>query len=161
MMAQTSERPYSYFYSRPCERGDVLVQKAVPIDYNISTHAPARGATIDAMNCGFRSIISTHAPARGATLSVFQLDAGQIGISTHAPARGATAALLALLIAAMLFLLTPLREGRPGHSCNAAGDHPISTHAPARGATDRGSAQKACHVNFYSRPCERGDSTSG
>ena len=55
----------------------------------ISTHAPARGAT---MYSGFFNTefdISTHAPARGAT-------AINIGmallkhISTHAPARGAT-----------------------------------------------------------------------
>ena len=57
----------------------------------------------------------------------------------------------------MLFLLTPLREGRQNGSRVVADYELISTHAPAGGAT-------ACEViditilqNFYSRPCGRGD----
>ena len=56
-------------------------------------------------------------------------------ISTHAPAGGATSAAVTDGTSRTLFLLTPLREGRPGrHRCGrqTAGD-------------------------FYSRPCGRGD----
>ena len=84
----------------------------------ISTHAPARGATIKSSytvqriifqptlprgerrlpgSCGYSvSPISTHAPARGATLPLL-LKRHKNQISTHAPARGATS-----------------RNGRPG-----------------------------------------------
>ena len=55
----------------------------------ISTHAPARGATKKGRRLYGRKIISTHAPARGATSSI-NLWFDRVRISTHAPARGAT-----------------------------------------------------------------------
>lgn len=39
-------------------------------------------------------------------------------------------------------------------------DQQISTHAPARGATSPAAAQHDFQIDFYSRPCERGDSNS-
>ena len=60
--------------------------------YQISIHAPARGATVEGKVNGDGSIISIHAPARGATCRtgrVIQI----LGISIHAPARGATSIL--------------------------------------------------------------------
>ena len=59
-------------------------------------------------------------------------------------------------IAETLFLLTPLREGRPQHDQHETRVERISTHAPAGGATnlDFSISQK---INFYSRPCGRGD----
>ena len=55
------------------------------------------------------------------------------------------------------FLLTPLREGRPSKGLIPIGGIIISTHAPAGGATMLCHYQ--CHLvlNFYSRPCGRGD----
>ena len=79
----------SYFYSRPCGRGDQS-RLPSPCWCRISTHAPAGGAT----------------NARG--LPYFLLH-----ISTHAPAGGATAVGLNPKKQMLLFLLTPLREGRP------------------------------------------------
>ena len=55
----------------------------------ISTHAPARGATRGKSRRHPVFDISTHAPARGATNAVRLLGL-QVKISTHAPARGAT-----------------------------------------------------------------------
>ena len=56
-----------------------------------------------------------------------------------------------------IFLLTPLREGRPGAWQSNGTLRNISTHAPAGGATS-GSSLCACLCsNFYSRPCGRGD----
>ena len=80
-----------------------------------------------------KGIISTHAPAGGATLPGGGRDAGDF-ISTHAPAGGATWSSLPVGSASMVFLLTPLREGRHGRQPFPCG-----------------------RENFYSRPCGRGD----
>ena len=61
------------------------------------------------------------------------------------------------LVRESVFLLTPLREGRPdtvyiiGHNVN------ISTHAPAGGATRTSRKTRGRRAHFYSRPCGRGD----
>ncbi len=101
------------FYSRPCGRGDVekhsgtlfsggflltplregrhtLTLYFVSSTLNISTHAPAGGATGSAgTRVEIEAYISTHAPAGGATWVTL----GKVqpaAISTHAPAGGAT-----------------------------------------------------------------------
>ena len=79
-------------------------------------------------------LISTHAPAGGATLLFRDESNGYKIISTHAPAGGATNSRSLIASPSRRFLLTPLREGRP--------------------ASKRGSLQ---NVDFYSRPCGRGD----
>ena len=78
-------------------------------------------------------------------------------ISTHAPAGGATSLACSWSMSIILFLLTPLREGRPAtptrrsisssflltplregrlrHAEKGRRNNPISTHAPAGGAT--------------------------
>ena len=58
-------------------------------DDSVSTHAPARGATMMVAQTALNRLVSTHAPARGATLMINALKA-RIRVSTHAPARGAT-----------------------------------------------------------------------
>ena len=61
--------------------------------------------------------ISTHAPAGGATVVFFSALVLETAISTHAPAGGATN--MSLNDGApTIFLLTPLREGRPAR-CTA------------------------------------------
>ena len=147
----------------------------------ISTHAPAGGATYDFDSALCQLLISTHAPAGGATSKDVNPDALS-SISTHAPAGGATGRLAGASgcspdfysrpcgrgdsiwhpfpLNIRLFLLTPLREGRPGcqqladlgdvhfysrpcgrgdvcETGSAAALHSISTHAPAGGATNR------------------------
>ena len=103
-------------------------------------------------------------------------------ISTHAPAGGATDSGCKRTITKTKFLLTPLREGRPGFRHDKRTRSVISTHAPAGGATGGGSAgspvlQISTHAPaggatvsiqagrnrcfyFYSRPCGRGDRIS-
>ena len=61
----------------------------MPMTPKISIHAPARGATKEAMAKLFGSVISIHAPARGATVAVSLAYRVHL-ISIHAPARGAT-----------------------------------------------------------------------
>ena len=172
-------RPPSYFYSRPCGRGDDVEGSAAntagvflltplregrhtaaaPVNPTscISTHAPAGGATRGTSCpclslCNFYSrpcgrgdlrdfpvfhvgiAISTHAPAGGATIGPHSFRKVYAVISTHAPAGGATPVSHTEGEAIALFLLTPLREGRLELDVLAL-----------------------CLVDFYSRPCGRGD----
>ena len=127
--------PVAYFYSRPCGRGDQVDQQGKQRN-QISTHAPAGGATVESIDeefarhfysrpCGrgdfvglqlvnVDHFISTHAPAGGATSVYTQRPPYADFISTHAPAGGATERMLAENKEDK-FLLTPLREGRPRH----------------------------------------------
>ena len=56
-----------YFNSRPCERGDFVPARLCWDHWQISIHAPARGATRVKNRHFEASAISIHAPARGAT----------------------------------------------------------------------------------------------
>ena len=88
---------YANFYSRPCGRGD------------------------EADVCGRNAvIISTHAPAGGATYKVSTRVLTVRCISTHAPAGGATWMIRSYKGGGLIFLLTPLREGRQEQSKDAA-----------------------------------------
>ncbi len=71
--------------ARPILSGSVVVPK------DVSTHAPARGATPRWFQTRRKGPVSTHAPARGATTGSVTGDLPG-NVSTHAPARGATAA---------------------------------------------------------------------
>ena len=103
---------YANFYSRPCGRGD------------------------EADVCGRNAvIISTHAPAGGATYKVSTRVLTVRCISTHAPAGGATWMIRSYKGGGLIFLLTPLREGRLYRWYRKNGCGEISTHAPAGGAT--------------------------
>ena len=104
------------------------------------------------------------------------------GISTHAPAGGATSADEPSTAQTRVFLLTPLREGRPEAQEAAKKPILISTHAPAGGATatitiadktgttflltplreGRPATPKTAFITiyFYSRPCGRGDAAA-
>ena len=147
----------TYFYSRPCGRGDHRLQAGLPHHPRISTHAPAGGATVKErkITVDFRPIsthapaggatyrwyekngcgeISTHAPAGGATADL-RLDERKRAISTHAPAGGATTRLPKSPQDVSSFLLTPLREGRHAVCDTVPQIAGISTHAPAGGAT--------------------------
>ena len=103
---------YANFYSRPCGRGD------------------------EADVCGRNAvIISTHAPAGGATYKVSTRVLTVRCISTHAPAGWATWMIRSYKGGGLIFLLTPLREGRLYRWYRKNGCGEISTHAPAGGAT--------------------------
>ena len=59
-------------------------------DAGVSTHAPAKGATLY-ITCLYKrlAVVSTHAPAKGATGQALEGALTHI-VSTHAPAKGAT-----------------------------------------------------------------------
>ena len=145
----------------------------------ISTHAPAGGATREDFTMEKYTIISTHAPAGGATRARWQTtarlqnfysrpcgrgdtevklrDANAYTISTHAPAGGATMWPKSPATLRNKFLLTPLREGRPGAGGNGAAQEDHFYSRPC----GRGDTVTRCrlilYIHFYSRPCGRGD----
>ena len=124
----------------------------------ISTHAPARGATLG-FPARFPQIFHFYSRPceRGDLHGHEHSEVYATLISTHAPARGATGGRLGTIVRVISFLLTPLREGRPpgpstgstfgvflltplregrrGIALLALRAVHISTHAPARGAT--------------------------
>ena len=127
--------------------------------YVISTHAPAGGATTSDLPSHVGHVLFLLTPLRegrrvphkrgymekiyfysrpcGRGDAFVAFDCSSISISTHAPAGGATLS-SALSNSLLLFLLTPLREGRPGKKITVVE------------ADD-----------FYSRPCGRGDIGAG
>ena len=101
-----------YFYSRPCGRGDEAHTGKLHRSSHFYSRPCGRGDQSELV--GQReAIISTHAPAGGATSARSAEPSGT----------------------AIGFLLTPLREGRPGIRNPMVYSLWISTHAPAGGAT--------------------------
>ena len=123
---------HNNFNPRSREGSDCKVHRYCKA-YEISIHAPARGATFSQITqCG-RNLISIHAPARGATVSRSMGDSFSF-ISIHAPARGATQTICSLRL--MIEFQSTLPRGErlaPGAVFDL--NEGISIHAPARGAT--------------------------
>ena len=130
-------RPFStHFYSRPCGRGD---------QYRRSRQ-PARCSYFYSRPCGRGD---RRKPAAARPLPYFY----------SRPCGRGDSFVMEIMAFSTLFLLTPLREGRrlPGQrGLMACG---ISTHAPAGGATSRLACLFVRAIDFYSRPCGRGDSS--
>ena len=120
------------FNPRSREGSDFLLSVLI-VQFRISIHAPARGATHRIQLVIRISIISIHAPARGAT-RVRLVCCRRLAISIHAPARGATAP--AQTVKSYTVDFNPRsREGSDHTSHNGGIFVIISIHAPARGAT--------------------------
>ena len=123
----------SYFYSRPCGRGDLDDMMRDADDDKFLLTPLREGRREVRRNSGGKQAISTHAPAGGATGAYNASDLNRVG-----------------------FLLTPLREGRretgvkgriksdfysrpcgrgDGSRAGRGRRGSISTHAPAGGAT--------------------------
>ena len=133
-MSKVKRKPPN-FYSRPCGRGDaaaLVCNRQIPF-YFYSRPCGRGDVFFQREEAVFH--ISTHAPAGGATSRIYYVDAASY-ISTHAPAGGATVAFAMARTVQSPFLLTPLREGR--HRKHAIFDRKL---------------------DFYSRPCGRGDAS--
>ena len=76
------------FNPRSHEGSDKKSRKGRSV-YQISIHAPTKGATGDAGKTVYSNGISIHAPTKGATAPP-QLSNGAFDISIHAPTKGAT-----------------------------------------------------------------------
>ena len=137
-MSGLLRRPFStHFYSRPCGRGD---------QYRRSRQ-PARCSYFYSRPCGRGD---RRKPAAARPLPYFY----------SRPCGRGDSFVMEIMAFSTLFLLTPLREGRrlPGQrGLMACG---ISTHAPAGGATSRLACLFVRAIDFYSRPCGRGDEKS-
>ena len=122
------------FYSRPCGRGDYRMREFYPEWAEDFYSRPCgRGDTRSRPATGTCGYFYSRPCGRG-DASVAQTSTGATIISTHAPAGGATLATVATVEEDGLFLLTPLREGRlQVFDC------------------------LLFLLDFYSRPCGRGD----
>ena len=80
-------------------------------------------------------------------------------ISTHAPAGGATDSYAVSLIFVYPFLLTPLREGRPGFTAIFRAEAVFLLTPLREGRHVLGLFLAGQVDDFYSRPCGRGDRT--
>ena len=124
----------------------------------ISTHAPAGGATARRGRCRRKGQISTHAPAGGATkhdkgLHDFLL---LFLLTPLREGRRIPDNLLPML--RDLFLLTPLREGRRCcRSLPRPTAYPFLLTPLREGRRDKWLQNDQRNIYFYSRPCGRGD----
>ena len=175
-------RAAKYFYSRPCGRGDVFAT-GIKRHHQLFLLTPLReGRLCGGHASGGHHAISTHAPAGGATRQRGkQRDARRI--STHAPAGGATEAppdpdeqlqdfysrpcgrgdpeiVGAEFVRLKVFLLTPLREGRPSQGGLVARLDRYFYSRPCGRGDRKLPALVFALVDFYSRPCGRGDPAS-
>ena len=116
--------------------------------YDISIHAPTRGATNVLEYVDYDSPISIHAPTRGAT-AVELATKRATKISIHAPTRGATTSGRRKKSTGVNF--NPrTHKGCDYHDETTAIIDGISIHAPTRGATTR--LCKISPVNHYFNP---------
>ena len=178
MIGRSCARCRASFLLTPLREGRRAALYAEEGAYTISTHAPAGGATINAPVPVPTFYISTHAPAGGATRRRRRLhtDAadfysrpcgrgdrgGRTSRDTRpgfllTPLREGRRTIDGGLCEECRFLLTPLREGRP-----ASGT--ISVHVslflltPLREGRRVRNGERGCApLDFYSRPCGRGD----
>ena len=123
------------FYSRPCGRGDpqFTLQESYITEFLLTPLREGRRACTAPPSRSSQNFYSRPC-GRGDWRVVLQLIYGII--STHAPAGGATVAFAMARTVQSPFLLTPLREGR--HRKHAIFDRKL---------------------DFYSRPCGRGDAS--
>ena len=132
----------------------------VGINFNISIHAPARGATDFTTSRRLRINISIHAPARGATLSIASITPTKKFQSTlprgERPARGATSCTISAITVNTISIHAPAR-GATFYGWKHWGLLFISIHAPARGATSNFSAIAGEQKNFNPRSREGSD----
>ena len=102
---------WGYFNSRPCERGDGLVEAITNEMQKISIPAPARGATHHGRSANLpHGYFNSRPCERGDHFAAF--GGWRDSISIPAPARGATSAALMFCASKAIFQFPPLREGR-------------------------------------------------
>ena len=114
----------------------------------VSTHAPAWGATFDYLSQKLKFQVSTHAPAWGATkhrLNILMIYLVFQPTLPHGERR-----LLALCRLSILSFNPRSRMGSDGTFYAEFSDIPVSTHAPAWGATSSSShIWQQCYVSTH------------
>jgi len=114
----------------------------------VSIHAPARGATFEAMTGREVINVSIHAPARGATWLTGKL-VPVLYVSIHAPARGATQ--MGQRMKAVDQFQSTHPHGVRHITMKNKNESSVSIHAPARGATIVGHLANAAQICFNPR----------
>ena len=130
------------FYSRPCGRGDVDRPDSLPALFRFLLTPLREGRPHQPHQPRRHDFISTHAPAGGATSRSRCCHRSPRYFYSRPCWRGDSQTFFTSQ-KSVIFLLTPLREGRLGTQSQKAQDAIISTHAPAGGATGT--------VSFYLR----------
>ena len=102
--------------------------------FQISIHAPAKGATGYVLRILHSSGISIHAPAKGATLWCHRISF-PLYISIHAPAKGATHGSSSRTHNQRYISIHAPAKGATSHRALWHLSADISIHAPAKGAT--------------------------
>ena len=146
-----------YFYSRPCGRGDIP-QLHPSTQHHAFLLTPLREGRLELDVLALCLVDFYSRPCGRGDFS--QSPVGPPGvISTHAPAGGATKPYFLINLIFSLFLLTPLREGRPAAGRDRKKNGRDFYSRPC-GRGDRGrSKSRRKGIDFYSRPCGRGDET--
>ena len=129
--------PCTDFYSRPCGRGDPWRRAERRKRAYFYSRPCGRGDEAHTDTVDGLKTISTHAPAGGATCSS-QISKPTSPVFLLTPLREGRPALHVPAAFLTKFLLTPLREGRRFRQAARPSAPPISTHAPAGGATHCG-----------------------
>ena len=146
----------SYFYSRPCGRGDLATVATVEEDGLFLLTPLREGRRDEAIRVDTLAIISTHAPAGGATIWRDAMYAVK-QISTHAPAGGATKPRNISHPVRTDFYSRPCGRGdAPDLGAAAEADRHFYSRPCGRGDR-RASEALDGNAHFYSRPCGRGD----
>ena len=124
----------------------------------ISTHAPARGATEPAEKAAdLQSDFYSRPCERGDLPSSRLLFAGFGDFYSRPCERGDANEYGRQRKSPGYFYSRPCERGDDCGQAVIALIRRISTHAPARGATWQSGLESSTSANFYSRPCERGD----
>ena len=150
---------FDHFYSRPCGRGDIVALLTISASPPFLLTPLREGRPAQIASISIVQLLFLLTPLREGRRDRRMPAAASRTISTHAPAGGATASRRGS-ISAGAFLLTPLREGRLRY---------ITVHCikckflltPLReGRRYWYSCMRLNPLNFYSRPCGRGDALS-
>ena len=150
--------PLAHFYSRPCGRGD-MVDAVNQLQNDLFLLTPLREGRLSVSRQAIRVKENFYSRpcGRGDDFVVTTKQKG--AISTHAPAGGATDSYAVSLNFVYPFLLTPLREGRPGFTAIFRAEAVFLLTPLREGRHVLGLFLAGQVDDFYSRPCGRGDRT--
>ncbi len=170
--------PLKSFNPRPREGGDRAPVHVARRRHPFQSTPPRGGRRLFSGRKALRYDVSIHAPARGATAGVL-FDSPHAGsfnprpreggdwlpsgfppsteLFQSTPPRGGRPTINGQISALQAFQSTPPRGGRPTYAVRFGGAVPVSIHAPARGATRLGRSRPVGYYRFNPRPREGGD----
>ena len=147
-----------YFNSRPSARGDPDCRPRLCV-WNISIHAPPRGATEILLALRLSNGLFQFTPLREGRQRPCGTRADESYFNSRPSARGDTDK-QRRASAATTFQFTPLREGRRTPTAGSAGGRYFNSRPSARGDPATSTVKPDGSSNFNSRPSARGDPDS-